>query len=353
MKKQVIVDLIRYHVEGNESGFRTLAYEIANEFDRTGDREISQFIQFQLSGDAWVPQVGTEFPLPRFWRQLDKPDEHPLMMPEVIVDEMRNIIKAVIEKTGLTKFLFVGASGTGKTETAKQLARILNRDLYALDFKELLTCGEIESDRIFPQAFRPMHENSLGEKVVFLFDRFEALETDSAEAFTKREREALKASFRNCLEGLPNDVIVIAETKRRNVLRKEIVEQFDAVVDFNRYEDDDLMAVADKLLAFYGERFKLPQPDLKLFHKVLALIKPRPRPSNLKNYIKWNLTLCNHEETNGFIRSLCQSVLNRNQLTILELSTLGFTVREIEAITGVSKSKVARDLKSARDGQVG
>ena len=33
MKKKNIINLIRYHSEGNEAGFRSEAYEIAKEFE--------------------------------------------------------------------------------------------------------------------------------------------------------------------------------------------------------------------------------------------------------------------------------------------------------------------------------
>ena len=40
MKKRDIVNLIRYHVEGNENAFREEVYGIANEFDASGDNAI-------------------------------------------------------------------------------------------------------------------------------------------------------------------------------------------------------------------------------------------------------------------------------------------------------------------------
>lgn len=37
MKKKNIINLIRYHSEGNEAGFRSEAYEVAKEFDQLAD----------------------------------------------------------------------------------------------------------------------------------------------------------------------------------------------------------------------------------------------------------------------------------------------------------------------------
>lgn len=37
MKKKDVLNLIRYHTEHNDVAFRNEAYNIAKEFDRTGD----------------------------------------------------------------------------------------------------------------------------------------------------------------------------------------------------------------------------------------------------------------------------------------------------------------------------
>ena len=39
MKKKHILDLIRYHSEHNEPGFRTAAYTVAEEFRTAGDEQ--------------------------------------------------------------------------------------------------------------------------------------------------------------------------------------------------------------------------------------------------------------------------------------------------------------------------
>ena len=43
MKKKNIINLIKYYSEENDAGFRTEAYEIASDFDKSGD------YQFYLS----------------------------------------------------------------------------------------------------------------------------------------------------------------------------------------------------------------------------------------------------------------------------------------------------------------
>ena len=49
MKKKNIISLIKYYVEKNDAGFRNEAYEIAREFDASGDYQLSEYIMSLLS----------------------------------------------------------------------------------------------------------------------------------------------------------------------------------------------------------------------------------------------------------------------------------------------------------------
>ena len=55
MKKQNVINLIRYHVERNENAFRNEAIQIARDFDAIGDEELAEYIKrvpiIALSGD--------------------------------------------------------------------------------------------------------------------------------------------------------------------------------------------------------------------------------------------------------------------------------------------------------------
>ena len=58
MKKKNIINLIRYHAENNEPGFRGEAYEIAKEFDQLGDYQLAEYIMALLSNaNTFIPQM--------------------------------------------------------------------------------------------------------------------------------------------------------------------------------------------------------------------------------------------------------------------------------------------------------
>ena len=49
MKKKNVINLVKYYAEKNDAGFRTEAYEIARDFDNTGDYQLAEYIMSLLS----------------------------------------------------------------------------------------------------------------------------------------------------------------------------------------------------------------------------------------------------------------------------------------------------------------
>ena len=60
------------------------------------------------------------------------------MLPDAIEEDVIGITKAIIKKSELSKFLFFGAPGSGKTESVYQIARLLNRDILTVSFEQLV-----------------------------------------------------------------------------------------------------------------------------------------------------------------------------------------------------------------------
>lgn len=58
MKKKNVINLVKYYAEKNDAGFRTEAYEIARDFDNTGDYQLAEYIMSLLSNaNTFVPQM--------------------------------------------------------------------------------------------------------------------------------------------------------------------------------------------------------------------------------------------------------------------------------------------------------
>jgi hypothetical protein len=61
MKKEDVIFLIRAHSENDDAAFRTKAYEIAKDFDKSGDYQLAEYIMALLSGaNVLIPQVAEQ-----------------------------------------------------------------------------------------------------------------------------------------------------------------------------------------------------------------------------------------------------------------------------------------------------
>ena len=129
MKKQNVLNLIKYHVEKNESAFKNEAINIARYFDSIGDDQIAEYIMSLIAeSNLYTPQ-NSDFES-KFLKQIDTRGMEPLNLPIAITDDIKGIINAIYHNIGINKFLFEGSPGSGKTEAAKQVTRLLNRTLY-------------------------------------------------------------------------------------------------------------------------------------------------------------------------------------------------------------------------------
>ncbi len=135
MKKSDVLDLIKYHYESKETEFRNQSIAIARNFDKHGDAQLAQYIMGMISqSDRLVPQIEniSEYLTPV------KLDISPLPLPLPIMNDLKGIINAVNHHIGINKFLFVGAPGTEKTESVKQVTRLIDKELLVVDFSHLV-----------------------------------------------------------------------------------------------------------------------------------------------------------------------------------------------------------------------
>ena len=57
MEKRNVLNLIKYHVENDDSAFKAEAIEIARNFDAAGDYQLAEYIMAMVyDRDAFVPQ---------------------------------------------------------------------------------------------------------------------------------------------------------------------------------------------------------------------------------------------------------------------------------------------------------
>ena len=338
MKKKQVINLIKYFSEKNEIGFRTEAYEIAKSFDKNGDYQLAEYIMALLSdANTFVPQINEE----NFesLRKVSLLSPEALPLPNSISKNIIGIVNAVRRNIGVNKFLFEGAPGTGKTETTKQISRLLDRELYIVDFESIVDSKLGQTSKNIASLFKEINSFSKPDKVVVLFDEIDAIALNRLDSNDLREMGRATSSILKGLDSLNDEIVLIATTNLFDVFDKALIRRFDAVINFNNYSQEDLLEISEVLIKQSGK-------NSKLLRKIISLMNPIPYPGELKNILKSSVAFSSLTDKYDYFRRIFSNAYKSiDEVSIDELKTLGFTVREIEILKGISKSQVSRELK--------
>lgn len=343
MKKSNVISLIRYYIEKNDDAFRNEAYEIARDFDKSGDYQLAEYIMSLLSNvNTFVPQ-SNEQEL-QYFEKIEA-QEDMLLLPDAILQDILGVVNAISHKIGINKFLFQGLPGTGKTEAVKQLARILEREIYMVDFSMIVDSKLGQTQKNLSQLFNEINSFLQPEKLLILFDEIDAIALDRNNPNDLREMGRATSAMLKGFDRLNDKIILVATTNLYEHFDKALIRRFDSVIDFNRYSKEDLMTIAEKMLDRYLNKLKLANRDIRLFRKIIGLYDTIPFPGDLKNVIKSAVAFSDPNDGQDYFRRLYSTICNEKPEDLQKLQTQGFTVREIEILTKKSKSSVARNLK--------
>lgn len=343
MKRADIVGLIRAHCDQNNAEFNLIAQSIAQEFESDGAYELSAYIMSLISQTrTFIPQ---DFEETYTYLQPVPIDNSPLPLPESIANDLRGIINAISKSMGINTFLFQGSPGTGKTESAKQIARILRRKLLAVDFNTVIDSHLGETSKNISALFEEI--NSIGSSAIVLFDEIDALALDRINQNDVREMGRATSTLLRELDKLDDNVVLIATTNLYSKLDRALIRRFSTTVDFSRYSHEDLEEVGISILKKFVSRFEFVRSDERLFKKILHCTPTLPYPGELSNMIKSCIAFSDSNNPYDYLRRLFATLNPEVKTSPQELRTRGFTLREIEILTGIPRSTVSRTLKEA------
>lgn len=347
MKKQNILNLIKYHVERNENSFRNESIEIARYFDSIGDYQISEYIMGLISeSNLYAPQ-SSDFESDLL-KQVETRNLDSLNLPAEISEDIKGVINAVNHNIGINKFMFEGLPGSGKTEAAKNVARLLDRTLFMVDFENLIDSKLGQTNKNIINVFREINMIPNANKIVILFDEIDVIALDRINSNDVREMGRVTSAILRELDRLTDlnkEIVLIATTNLYSNFDKALIRRFDAIINFDRYSKEDLMEVAEHYFSSFIKNFKGTSKDTRLFRKILKTAKNLPYPGELKNIIKTSLAFSDIGDEYDYLKRLYNSLIgNLVQKDINILYEEGFTIREIEKLKGESKSTVARKL---------
>ena len=247
MKKQNVLNLIKYHVERNENGFRNEAINIARYFDSIGDDQLAEYIMSLIAeSNLYTPQ-GSDFES-EYLKPIETSTVQPLYLPSIISENIKGIINAVNHNIGINKFLFEGMPGSGKTEAVKQVARLLDRTLFYVDFENLIDSKLGQTNKNIAALFNEINKLPQPDKVVVLFDEIDVIALDRINSNDVREMGRATSVILKELDRLTDlnkEIVIIATTNLFSNFDKALVRRFDAVINFDCYTKEDLIEVAE------------------------------------------------------------------------------------------------------------
>ena len=226
---------------------------------------------------------------------------------------------------------------------------MLNRELFIVDFSLIIDSKLGQTGKNIVNLFNEINNLNIPEKIVILFDEIDALALDRTDLKDVREMGRATTAVLKGLDELNEKILLIATTNLFKHFDKALIRRFDSVVDFNRYSKTDLMDIAEIILNYYIPKFKNATKNIRLFRKIMSSMQVLPYPGELKNLIKTSLAFSSPNNEYDYLKRLYVSVYNKSENDLKVLQEQGFTVREIEILTSVSKSKVSRELKNSKE----
>lgn len=345
MKKRDILNLIKLHFENDNAGFIEQSNIIARDFEKEGDYQLAEYVLGLVSNtNVLLPQ---EFGYNTNFLEKINIINDSLFLPEKLEEETLGIINAINSNLKMHKFLFEGAPGTGKTETVKQIARLLERDLFAVEFNYVIDSKLGQTSKNIKELFIEINSLPNPKKAIILFDEIDAIALDRINSNDLREMGRVTSSIIKELDNLNENIVLIATTNLYKSLDKALARRFDTIISFNKYEREDLVKIGELLLDKYIANYPNIRKNKKLFDKILNISENIPYPGELKNIIKTAVAFSDTTSPDDYLKRLFYSIteVKDKKIKFEDLKKYGFTLREIETLTGVPKSSVANKLK--------
>lgn len=344
MKKKDILSLIRYHCENDDMRFKEVAHALADEFDKAGDARIAEYILGYISETNTLSIQSIEND-PVFYSFLTRSYTPPIFPPSIQGD-LDGIYNAIKRGSDVSKFLLYGPPGTGKTEFVRYFGTITDREIIFVEFDTIINSKLGETTRNVRGLFDEIRAISKPEKYLFLFDEIDALALDRVNSHDLREMGRATSAFLKELDRTDQRYLIFATTNLFEHFDNAIIRRFDASVNFGRYEQEDLQNLSEMLLNDMLHQYNFIGKDQRLFKKIISLSHNLPLPGELKNLLKKSIVFSDEADEYDYLKRLYSEVTQKEDIDPAELKRSGFTLREIERLTNVSKSKLSKLLKA-------
>lgn len=344
MKVNDVVKLIKSHYEKNNEAFDNQTLSIAKEFYSNGQEEIGRIIENLLyTNNNFVPQNNSSVHN-GIIEKMNTRMSNGLYYPDKLNIEILGICNSISNNSGLNKFLFSGKPGTGKTEICKYIANYTNRQLYLINFTNLIDSRLGETLKNIESLFASINNTYNLNNSIFLFDEIDIIALDRININDVREMGRATSLMLRCLDRLNENAIIIATTNMQENLDKALIRRFDYNLNFDIYTKEDLSEIAWNIAREYKKESTNPI-EPRLIKKIIKNSEKNLTPSELRNYIKISFAFSNEKNEYEYITRFFKYIYSHElSLDLNFLKQKGFSIREMEIISGISKSSICRIL---------
>ena len=254
-----IKSLIKSHFSNDLERFRTVALQVAAHEARKGHGELAldlrkildreqkkakqsiNFLPAELEGLVLVEQTDTT--------------QSSLIMNTNLKSRITRILTEYRQRNKLKlhgldyrrKILLSGAPGTGKTMTAKVLARELHLPLYTIQVDRLVTKFMGETSAKLRQIFDLIKD----KPGVYLFDEFDAIGSERTLDNDVGEMRRVLNAFLQFIEQDISDSLIVAATNHPKLLDHALFRRFDDVLYYDYPKKEERRQLIENILGTF------------------------------------------------------------------------------------------------------
>ncbi len=266
-KAEQIIELLKSHIEGDESRFYSIAMQVAAHEAQQGHDKLAQelkslidkakekkaIVQSKSSIINIIQPKGelanlltAEYTDTRF-SELTFSSNLSVRFSRIILEQRKF---STLAKYGLKprrKILLFGPPGTGKTVTASALAGELRLPLFTIRLDGLITKYMGETASKLRQIFDTMKIT----RAIYLFDEFDAIGGDRSFTNDVGEIRRVLNSFLQFMEQDASDSIIIAATNYVQLLDNALFRRFDDIITYELPDQDQIKNIIKNKLATF------------------------------------------------------------------------------------------------------
>ncbi len=186
-------------------------------------------------------------------------DKEPVTFSEVCLSasnrrQLLQLVKehcyiAALQEYGLTvsnKLLLHGASGCGKTFTAKAIANAMGKRLLVLNLSNIISARIGETSQHLKQVF----DKAFREQAVLFLDEFDqigkARNSDDREV---GEMRRLVNTLIQLIDYYPNHSLLVAATNHKEIIDRALLRRFQITITYDKPSDVELDRYYDQIIA--------------------------------------------------------------------------------------------------------